>query len=55
VIINFNKTTIVASLINIRGNPPALSAVARALLMSLQAKVFRKGGIDFAFHTFWRI
>lgn len=34
---------------------PALLVVARALLLSLQVKVLRKGGVDLAFHTFCKM
>jgi hypothetical protein len=34
---------------------PAHSAVATALLMRRHAKVFKKGGMDFDFHTFCKI
>jgi hypothetical protein len=34
---------------------PALSAKARALLIRRQAKVFGRGGMDLAFHTFCKM
>jgi hypothetical protein len=34
---------------------PALSAQARALLIRRQAKVFKRGGMVLAFHTFCKM